>query len=135
VFYNPVNLDSNPFIMPEVVPPALVDLLHHLLLPLPLNIWHAISNTQVFQPILQVATGLTEFQYKTLLLSCGIYQRRGENIGISNRHLDYLKIQLQENVQLNYSYTKPQRGERNLYFICKGGSRHPNPRHNCTTII
>ena len=114
--------------MPEVVPPALVDLLHHLLLPLPWNIWHAISSTEAFQPTLQVATGITEFQYETLLLACGIYQRRGDNIGISNRHLDYLKIQLQENVELNYSYTKLQRGERSLYFICKRRPRHPNPR-------
>lgn len=108
--------------MPEVVPPALVDLLHHLLLRLPRNIWHAISNTQAFQPTLQLATGLTgltEFQYETLLLACGIYQRGGENIGISNRHLDYLKIQLQENLELNYSYTKLQRGERSLVCLSR----------------
>ncbi len=55
--------------MPEVIPPNLVDLLYHLLLPLPRNIWYANSITDVFQPTLQTATELNEFQYETLLLA------------------------------------------------------------------
>ena len=76
--------------MPEVIPPNLVDLLYHLLVPLPRNIWHAVSITDAFQPTLQMATGLKELQYETILLASGIFQRRGANIVISKRHLEIL---------------------------------------------
>ncbi len=69
--------------MAEVIPPNLVYLLYHLLVPLPRNIWHAVSITDAFQPTLQMTTGLNEFHYETLLLASGIFQRRGENIVIS----------------------------------------------------
>ncbi len=62
--------------MPEVIPANLVDLLYHVLAPLPQNIWHAVSITDVFQPTLQMATGLNEFQYETRLLAVGFF--RGE---------------------------------------------------------
>ncbi len=79
-----------------------MDLLYHLLVPLPQNIWHAVSITDAFQPMLQIATGLNEFQYEILLLASGIFQRRGENIVISKWHLENLWQQLQENMQLYY---------------------------------
>ena len=114
--------------MPEVIPPNLVDLLYHLLVPLPRNIWHAVSITDAFQPTLQMATGLNEFQYKTILVASGIFQRRAANIVISKRHLDNLRQQLQENVQLYYELTSLERGGNKLYFLSLGLARHPNPR-------
>jgi hypothetical protein len=74
--------------MPEVIPPNLVDLLYHLLIPLTRNIWYAICITDAFQPMLQTATELNEFQYETLLLASGIFQRRGANIVVSRHHLE-----------------------------------------------
>jgi hypothetical protein len=114
--------------MPEVIPPNLVDLLYHLLVPLPRNIWHAVSITDAFQPTLQMATGLNEFQYETILLASGIFQRRAANIVISKQHLDNLRQQLQENVQLYYELTSLERGGNKLYFLSLGLARHPNPR-------
>ncbi len=87
-----------------------MDLLYHLLLPLPRNIWYAISITDVFQPALQTATELNEFQYETLLLASGIFQRRGANIIVSRRHLENLRQHLQENIQLYYDLTSLERG-------------------------
>ena len=92
--------------MPKFIQPNLMDLLYHLLVPLPRNIWHAVSITDAFQPTLQMATGLNEFQYETLLVASGIFQRRGANLVVSRRHLDYLRRQLQENIQLYDELTK-----------------------------
>jgi hypothetical protein len=81
-------LDNNPFSMSEVVPPDVVDLLYHLFLPLPQSIWHIISIHDAFQPMLQTAVNLNEFQYETLLLANGIMQRYGGNTTFSRGHLE-----------------------------------------------
>jgi hypothetical protein len=114
--------------MPEVIPPNLVDLLYHLLLPLPRNIWYAISITDAFQPALQTATELNEFQYETLLLASGIFKRRGANIVVSRRHLENLRQHLQENIQLYYDLTSLERGGVKIYFLSLALPRFPNPR-------
>ncbi len=46
----------------------------------------------------------------------------------SRRHLDSLKIQLQENLELFFNQTKLLVNERKIYFICIGRPRHPNPK-------
>jgi hypothetical protein len=114
--------------MPEVVPPDLVDLFYHLLLPLPSRIWHIISIYDAFQPMLQTAGSLNEFQYETLLLASGIMQRYGDNTTCSRRHLESLKIQLQENLEIYFTSTKLERNGINYYFISLDKPRHPNPR-------
>ncbi len=67
-----------------------------------------------------MATELNEFQYESLFLASGIFQRRGATIVISRRHLDYLRQQLQENVLINYELTSLVRGGNKLYFISLG---------------
>ncbi len=73
--------------MPEVVP-DLMDLLYHLLLPLQWSIWHVISICDAFQPMLQTAVNLNEFQYETLMLASDIMQRYGDNITFSRWYLE-----------------------------------------------
>ena len=114
--------------MPEVVPPPLVDLLHQLLAPIPRNIWHSLTYSDAFQHHLQTAVNLNEFQYETLLLASGILQRYGDNLVFSRRHLDSLKIQPQENLEVYFNQTKLLVNERKIYFICIGRPRHPNPK-------
>jgi len=46
----------------------------------------------------------------------------------SRRHLDSLKVQLQENLELFFNQTKIHVNERTIYFICIGRPRHPNPK-------
>ena len=79
--------------------------------------------------MLQTAVNLNEFQYETLLLASGIMQRYGDNITFSRRHLESLKIQLQENTEIYFTSTKLERNGRNYYFITLNRPRHPNPRH------
>jgi hypothetical protein len=79
--------------------------------------------------MLQTAENLNEFQYETLLLASGIMQRYGGNTTFSRRHLESLKIQLQENLQIYFTSTKLERNGRNYYFISLDRPRHPNPRH------
>jgi hypothetical protein len=114
--------------MPEVVPPPLVDLLHQLLAPIPRNIWHSLTYSDAFRHHLQTAVNLNEFQYETLLLASCILQRYGENLVFSRRHLDSLKIQLQENLEVYFNQTKLLVNERKIYFICIGRPRHSNPK-------
>jgi hypothetical protein len=106
--------------MPEVVPPPLVDLLHQLLVPIPCNIWHSHTYSDAFQHHLQTAVNLNEFQYKTLLLASGILQRYGNNLVFSRRHLDSLKVQLQEYLELFFNQMKLHVNDRKIYFICLG---------------
>jgi hypothetical protein len=94
--------------MPEVVPPPLVDLFHQLLLPIPHTIWHSLTYSDAFQHQLKTAVNLNEFQYETLLLASGILQRYGDNLVVSRRHLDSLKIQLQERLEVFFNQTKLQ---------------------------
>jgi hypothetical protein len=55
-------------------------------------------------------------------------QRYGDNITFSRRHLESLKIQLQENIEVHFMSTKLDRNGRNYYFISLGRPRYPNPR-------
>jgi hypothetical protein len=73
--------------MPEVVPPPLVDCLHQLLLPIPHNISHSLTYSDAFQPYLQTAVNLNEFQYEILMLASGILQRYGKNLVFDGQHL------------------------------------------------
>jgi hypothetical protein len=75
--------------------------------------------------MLQTAVNLNEFQYETLLLASGIMQRYGGNTTFSRRHLESLKIQLQENTEI---YFTSERNGRNYYFISLNRPRYPNPR-------
>ena len=78
--------------------------------------------------MLQTAENLNEFQYETLLLASGIMQRYGDNTTFSRRHLESLKIQLQENIEIYFTSTKLERNGRNYYFISLGRPRYANPR-------
>ena len=78
--------------------------------------------------MLQTAVNLNEFQYETLLLASGVMQSYGGNTTFSRRHLESLKIQLQENIEMYFTSTKLERNGRNYYFISLDRPRHPNPR-------
>ncbi len=114
------------------MPPPLVDLLHQLLLPIPRHIWHSLTYSDAFQHHLQTSVNLNEFQYETLLLASGILQRYGDNLVFSRRHLDSLKVQLQENFESFFNQSKLQVDQRKIYFICIGRLRHPNPKTQIT---
>jgi hypothetical protein len=114
--------------MTKVVPPDPVDLLYHLLLPLPQNIRHVINIHDAFQPMLQTAVNLNEFQYETLLLASGVMQSYGGNTTFSRRHLESLKIQLQENTEIYFTSPKLERNGRSYYFISLDRPRYPNLR-------
>jgi hypothetical protein len=49
-----------------------IELWRQLLEHLPCNLWHAFCTVDAFHHNLQLATSLTAFEYKTLLMSSGI---------------------------------------------------------------
>jgi hypothetical protein len=79
--------------------------------------------------MLQTAIDLNNFQYETMLLASGIMQRYGDNITFSRRHLESLKIQLQEDLEIYITSTKLERNGRKYYFISLYRPTHLNPRH------
>jgi hypothetical protein len=79
-----------------VIPGELVDLLHHLLLHCHANIWHAIETTYHYDYNLQLAINLKDFQYETLLLASGIFNKRGNLLCISRQHIEELQALLQK---------------------------------------
>jgi hypothetical protein len=54
----------------------LVDLIRHLLLPLQQNVWYAINPTNEFNPTLNYATNLSEYNYITIFLAADIFFQR-----------------------------------------------------------
>jgi hypothetical protein len=50
----------------------------------------------------------------------------------SRRHLDSLKVQLQENLELFFNQMKLHVNDRKIYFICIGRPKHPNPKTQIT---
>ncbi len=130
------SISSSSLSILVTIHPTCLKLYHHLwwtfftniLAPIPRNIWHSLTYSDAFQHHLQTAVNLNEFQYETLLLACGILQRYGDNLVFSRRHLDSLKVQLQENLELFFNQTKIHVNERTIYFICIGRPRHPNPK-------
>jgi hypothetical protein len=87
--------------MSFVVAPELVNLLHHILLLLPKNIWHAINVTDDFQPTIYNAIGLVDCYYEKLLLKAGVFKKHGAITTTSLLHLEHLKAELQENISIH----------------------------------
>ena len=100
-----------------MIPGELVDLLHHLLLHSPANIWHEIKTTNHYDYNLQLAINLNDYQYETLLLASGIFNRRGNLLCISTQHIEELQREQQENITLHYSKAKVQRNGTHNYFL------------------
>ena len=70
-----------------MIPGELVDLLHHLLLHSPANIWHEIKTTNHYDYNLQLAINLNDYQYETILIASGIFAKRGNLLCISIEEL------------------------------------------------
>ena len=94
----------------------LVDLIRHLLLPLQQNVWYAINPTNDFNPTLNYATNLSEYNYTTIFLAADIFYYREEELCIRRTQLEQLQHDLQENMTIYISRCQIQR-RKHLYFI------------------
>ena len=105
----------------------IVDLLHHLLLHCPANIWHAIKTTNQYDYNLQLAINLNDYQYETILIASGIFAKRGNLLCINRQSIEELQTALQENIILHYSKAKVQRNGTHNYYLCIGDPTHRDP--------
>ena len=80
--------------MSFIIAPELVDLLHHILLLLPRNTWHAINITNEFQQTIYNAISLEDWYYEKLLLKAGFFKKHGATTTMSLLHLVYRKAEL-----------------------------------------
>ena len=94
----------------------LVDLIRHLFLPLQQNVWYAINPTNDFNPTLNYATNLSEYNYTTIFLAADIFYYREEELCIRRMQLEQLQHDLQENMTIYISRCQIQR-RKHLYFI------------------
>jgi hypothetical protein len=94
----------------------LVDLIRPLLLPLQQNVWYAINPTDDFNPTLNYAANLSEYNYITIFLAAGIFYYREEELCVRQTHLEQLQQFLQENMTNYISRCQKQR-RKHLYFI------------------
>ncbi len=94
----------------------LVDLIRHLFLPLQQNVWYAINPTNDFNPTLNYATNLSQYNYITIYLAADIFYYREEELCICQTQLDQLQQDLQENMTIYISRCQIQR-RKHFYFI------------------
>ena len=86
----------------------LIELWRQLLRILLPYLWHAFSNSDDIPCNLQLATSLSDFQYKTILLASGIMFKSGNTTTFSKQHLEHLKNALQESLILNITLSQLQ---------------------------
>ena len=79
----------------------LTHLIRQLLQPVQRNIWYAVNLTEDFYPPLNIAIQLNNLHYQAVMLATGIMLRKGDQLTISLRHLEFLKAALQENMTIH----------------------------------
>ena len=67
----------------------LTHLFRQLLQPVQRNIWYAVNLTDDFYPPLNMAIQLNNLHYQAVMLATGIMLKKGDQITISLRHLEF----------------------------------------------
>ncbi len=65
------------------------------------NIRYAVNLTEDFYPPLNIAIQLNNLLYQAVMLAIGIILRKGDQLTISLRHLEFLKAAIQENMTIH----------------------------------
>jgi len=113
--------------MSFVIAPELVDLLHHSLLLLPRNTWHAINITIEFQPAIYNAISLVDSYYEKLLLKAGIFKKHGATTKTSLLRLEYLKAELQEIISIHLTKEQLPNSRKKLDYLSIGDPKDTTP--------
>jgi hypothetical protein len=98
-----------------VISEELTHLFRQLLQPVQRNIWYAVNLTDDFYPPLNMAIQLNNLHYQAVMLATGIMLKKGDQITISLRHLEFLKVAMQENMTIHV--TRAFLRNKNHYFI------------------
>jgi hypothetical protein len=100
-------------------------LLLNLLQRLPIGIWHALDDTDEFEPTLKNASNLTSFQLETILLATSIRYYQSGQLRFNLRQLDVTKTVLTPDIDLQI--TRATIGTKRFTFICNGKPKNQNP--------
>ena len=103
----------------------LIHLFRQLLQPVQRNIWYAVNLTEDFYPPLNMAIQLNNLHYQAVMLATGIMLKKGDQITISLRHLEFLRTALQENSTIHITRAFIQ--NKNHYFLSVDHPAHSSP--------
>jgi hypothetical protein len=103
----------------------LTHLFMQLLQPVQRKIWYAVNLTDDFYPPLNMAIQLNNLHYQAVMLATGIMLKKGDQITISLRHLEFLKVAMQENMTIRVTRAFLQ--NKNHYFISIDHPTHSTP--------
>jgi hypothetical protein len=110
----------------------LIELWQQLLDPFPCKVWHAVNVTDAFEPKLQSAVSLSEFQYETILISTGILSKYGDEYRYKKPQLEDLKRALKApealEDQIDLNITRRNIHGKYMYFIAVEAPQFNPPR-------
>ena len=77
----------------------LIELWRQLLRILLPYLWHTFSNSDDIPCNLQLATSLSDFQYKTILLASGIMAKRGDSYAFKKNGIEGLQVAVKDSLK------------------------------------
>ena len=105
----------------------LIELWRQLLRILLPYLWHTFSNSDDIPCNLQLATSLSDFQYKTILLASGIMAKRGDSYAFKKNGIEGLQVALKDSLNIHVTRCQFQKGGKHEFWIAVGKPEFRNP--------